>query len=422
MSDTSKIPIPWTQRWRTIRFQVLPYFFFAFCVIFTVALWNRHAGNPNAIGEVFAQRIDLTSTGDGVLIEVPGQRLELFEPVKAGQVIARIDDGAIQGELELYKGELETLLAAVKGTAEEMKLEHEDRLAKYREDKRRWEDMFNKAKIEYVKAKSDMKEAEAELTGVLEELSVLEGANRQVIAFSRTEILALRTQEKRLREVISQSKAIMIEANAQGTAANKVLKEYPPEPTADLEVLSGEAVAEAEAKRKLIEATELRLSSLEIRAPIDGVISTLYYRPGATLRLGEPIMTIAANEGQFILSYVRQGRNLEPQPQMVVDVRRRVIPREAGKGYIERVGSQVELVPPNQCRDPRAMEWGLPVQIRIPTNLKLRPGELVDLRLEPAATLSQNFPVQRADSYAGVVRPISSPANVKTPTTGSRSH
>ena len=55
---------------------------------------------------------------------------------------------------------------------------------------------------------------------------------------------------------------------------------------------------------------------------------------------------------------------------------------------IEHVGPQVELVPPQLLRDQKLMEWGLPVRIRIPESLPLRPGEVVDLKfvLTPGRT------------------------------------
>jgi hypothetical protein len=45
----------------------------------------------------------------------------------------------------------------------------------------------------------------------------------------------------------------------------------------------------------------------------------------------------------------------------------------------------VEAVPPHQLRDPKTVEWGLPVRIVLPTGAILRPGELVDVTFKTAA-------------------------------------
>src|SRR5205085_2942477 len=161
MSDTSRIPIPWTQRWRTIRFQVIPYVFFAGCVLATAMLWTRFAGSPNAVGEVFAPRVDLTSTGEGPLLEIPG--IELFQTVRAGDVIARIDDKAIVSELAVLTSQLETFPADAQATKEDMRLEQEDRVAKSRAEKLRIKEMLTKAESDFGKARLSMKSDQAQL-------------------------------------------------------------------------------------------------------------------------------------------------------------------------------------------------------------------------------------------------------------------
>src|SRR4029078_729012 len=149
MSDTFRIPAPWTQRWRTIRFQVIPYVFFAGCVLSTVILWSRFAGSPNAGGEVFAPRVDLTSTGEGLLKEVAGRKIEMFETVHAGDVIAEIDDAPVKAELETLTSQLDTFEADAKATQEEMRLEQEDRVFKSRAEKLRIKEMLNKAESDF---------------------------------------------------------------------------------------------------------------------------------------------------------------------------------------------------------------------------------------------------------------------------------
>jgi hypothetical protein len=94
-------------------------------------------------------------------------------------------------------------------------------------------------------------------------------------------------------------------------------------------------------------------------------------------------MTIASADGQFILSYVQQGKNVLPQVNMPVEVRRRQIPAEIyTDGVVQEVGAQVEMVTPHFLRlgDSNMVEFGLPVKIKIPHGAQLKPGEMVDLR------------------------------------------
>jgi hypothetical protein len=93
-------------------------------------------------------------------------------------------------------------------------------------------------------------------------------------------------------------------------------------------------------------------------------------------------MTVAATQGQYIVSYVRQEQRLKPVVGMKVDVRVRTVPRQTSVSKIDEVGPQVEPVPSHQLRDPRVPEWGLPVRIGIPDGMLLKPGELVDVALK----------------------------------------
>jgi multidrug resistance efflux pump len=399
MSDTSRIPVPWTQRWRTIRFQVLPYVFFFVCVMLTVYLWNRHAGSPNAVGEVFAPRIDLTSTGEGVLLDL-GPEIELFKHVRQGDVIARIDDKPVLAEIATLKSQLKMFQADAVGTEEEMRLEHEDRVSRERENKRRLKEMVNKARIEYAKARTTKREAEAKLTGIEKQLDAIKNSNQKIVAIPLLTVWPLETEQKSLKELIAQSKAVMDEAEAQYTDTKKILDEFPPEPEADLTKLTSKALAEAEAQQKLIQAAELRQQMLDIKAPIDGVICTIYRRPGQQVKIGEPILTIASTDGQFILSYLQQGRNITPEPNMQVEIHRRQVPRQTFSGRVVSVGAQVEMVATQltRMRDTNLLEWGLPVQIELPPTADLRPGELVDLRFKSTGGgATQTMPVRRPD-------------------------
>jgi multidrug resistance efflux pump len=104
--------------------------------------------------------------------------------------------------------------------------------------------------------------------------------------------------------------------------------------------------------------------------------------PGQQVKAGTVLFTIAADEPEYIVSYVRPTQRLHPEVGMTVAIRPRN-GREVAHAAVERVGPQIELIPSHQIRDQRIMEWGLPVRIQVPPSLQLRPGELVDLKFLP---------------------------------------
>jgi multidrug resistance efflux pump len=132
--------------------------------------------------------------------------------------------------------------------------------------------------------------------------------------------------------------------------------------------------------------TEAELSPIILRAPIDGIVSTVYHRSGESITAGQPILAVATLSPVRIVAYLRPPILSEPKPGAQVEVRTRGLRREVGRATVKEVGTQLEAVPatilgPSKLTAP---ELGLPVDITLPANLQIRAGELVDIILLPA--------------------------------------
>ena len=129
-----------------------------------------------------------------------------------------------------------------------------------------------------------------------------------------------------------------------------------------------------------------KIAACTIRSPVAGTVTSIAAHPGTTVRQGREIMTITEDQGQYIVSYVRQNGQVRPKKDMLVDIR---IDRGPGEGRrvsrsrVQEVGNQIEAVPPQQLANPRMPEWGVPVRIAMPSDVKLRPGEVVGLVFRP---------------------------------------
>jgi multidrug resistance efflux pump len=140
------------------------------------------------------------------------------------------------------------------------------------------------------------------------------------------------------------------------------------------------AIAVQEAKVRLAES---ELSPLPLKAPIDGIVSVVYLRAGEAVSAGQPIVAISTLEPVRIVGYLRPPLLQEPKAGMKVEVRTRGVRRAIGQATIVDVGSQYEAVPdilmgPIKFSN---LELGLPINVSLPPNLRLRAGELVELTL-----------------------------------------
>ena len=99
---------------------------------------------------------------------------------------------------------------------------------------------------------------------------------------------------------------------------------------------------------------------------------------------GQPIVALATLNPVRIVGYLRTPLLDEPKPGTRVEVRTRGRHREVGSAQVVAVGTQMEPIPavlsgPLKLAN---LDLGLPLDISLPVNLRIRPGELVDLRLD----------------------------------------
>ena len=146
-------------------------------------------------------------------------------------------------------------------------------------------------------------------------------------------------------------------------------------------------------------AQEQELTLLEkpttLKAPIDGIISAVHLRPGEKVVAGQPIVTITSPTAERILGYVRAPVSVQPEVGMHVEIRPRTVKRLLGLGQVLAVGVQMEFISPARFvsgMSSNVFEQALPFVVSLPAELKLLPGQVVDLsfrdppRQSPPAT------------------------------------
>ena len=130
------------------------------------------------------------------------------------------------------------------------------------------------------------------------------------------------------------------------------------------------------------------MSPIILRAPIDGMISTIYHHSGEAVIAGQPIVSITALSPARIVGYLHPPLLAEPKVGTRVTVRTRGLHPEAGLAQIVAVSMQLETIPPALSGLARlnGIDQGLPIDVSLPANLSIHPGELVDLTLGSTKT------------------------------------
>jgi len=307
---------------RRVRYQLVPVLTLVICTTLAGWLWFRRGGSVTAIGSVSSLQLHVNSKVDGLLVEIP-QKVQIFQSVSAGEVLARLDSSHIQAQIQRETDRLNTV--------------------------RRQIELLNKSRP---RTPATNPSTPAPSTGI--------------------------------GIIVPQKGAIARAALAADTTDNTD-QEF--SETMSNPLMQNKFSLEMLAQNLETKITELeqKILSQDIKAPISGTIVAIHRFPGQAVTAGQDIMTIASEKGDYIVTYVRQTQIIQPKDGMIVNVHLRSAPRTL-RSHVLAVGPAIEKLPPEHLRDSRILEWGLPVHIAIPPDTNLRPGELVDLFFRPHDT------------------------------------
>lgn len=361
MSDRlPPIPTPPSQLWRQVRLQYLPVLVFVIGLLAAAIIWTRWVAPPTLVGEAEAVRTELRSAQAGRL---EGLRVELLQPVKAGQTLGHVlvneprvlaaSLAVIRAEIEMMRTTMDPVVGQQRAALDLEQLQLE----------------WMKSRVELAELRGSLHQAESTLTRTAQlHRSKLVTDDEYDLALNARDTLAARVagQQELITQLEPRLRAL---SSDQGGV-----------PSATVGLAA--AIKHKEEELKLLEA---QLGPVPLVAPIDGVITSLTRRTGEMVAAGEPILQITAARTERIVGFVRQPLNLEPKPGMLVEVRTRTFHRQTGTATVAQVSQQLEPILPSLLAAMRLpvsnvpTEFGLRVHISPPTGLTLRPGEQVDV-------------------------------------------
>jgi multidrug resistance efflux pump len=385
MYNGGRIPTPWSHRWRRMRYGLLPVVSFCVCLAVTLWLWHRQGQLPHAVGEVESVRADVAAGANGRLAALSHPCWTLFETVQENQLLGMLDDRSIAAQIATLDAGRIRLDKEVKAVAAKLVQSAADRNQVYLRESVQLTCDVEQRRLAVLEHKTRLEADEVELLRQKAQLEFMEPLFAKNI-IPEKEIVGQRMLCDVIAKRIEDTEAAMKEAKTQQEAAEDRLEEFHKAAADRLpteERLAEEQLAPVRAaideQLARIEEVKIARSQLEIRAPMAGTICSIQRWPGQNVRAGDPILTVAAERGRYILSYVRQDQRIRPVEGMAVEVRVRAAASQPVATTVEQVGPQIEPVPLHQCRDPKLPEWGVPVRIRIPEGFLGRPGELIDI-------------------------------------------
>lgn len=356
----ARIPIPLRQRWVDARLRIIPAIVFIAAVGGIGFLWNDYVAAPTMVGQAEPVLSNVSSHKTGILAELHVNR---FQRVKAGQAIGRV----MVADPRL----LSATIASIQAQIEMLRAEHKPIVAQQRAamdlGQLRLDWMRDRARL--ATARVNLQLAESELTRTSELFKEKIVAER-VYEQAKANRDMLQAEIEDLQRLVTATEVSLQEL--QVTNMPDISK------VTDAPLQAAIAVHESELRK-----TEAELSPVDLTAPIDGIVSTVYHRSGEAVTAGAPIVSIATLEPVRIVGYLRPPIQREPQIGMKVEVRTRGMRRQSGWAEVLEVGTQLEQVPVGVLGPAKLVgaETALLVDIAVPHGINIRPGEMVDLIL-----------------------------------------
>jgi HlyD family secretion protein len=263
---------------------------------------REHSELPQLFGNVDIREVNLGFRVFGRLAEV---LFDEGDPVKAGEIVARLDDEPYRREVDEARGQLGSLKARLQlleagnrpqeiAQARALVREREVTAANAERTYKRQEDLLGSKAVsvqERDEAEATYRESEARLNSAREALNLLEVGFRS--------------------EDIAQAKADLARAQA--------------------------ALASA----------ELKVQDTVLKAPTDGVVLTRAQEPGAILQSSTTVLTISLKQPIWVRAYIGEPDLGRIHPGMKVQVFTDSRPQSPYGGQIGYISPRAEFTPKN---------------------------------------------------------------------------
>jgi membrane fusion protein (multidrug efflux system) len=279
------------------------------------------------------------------------------QPVKAGQLLARIDDRDFRTALEQAHADVAAAAAAVRNLDAQLALQ---------------QPVIEQQAAQIAGAEANLNFAQQERTRYDDLMKTGSGTVQRA---QQTDA-ALRASDAQLR----QGKAALI-------AAQKKLEV--------LDTEKAKAVAELAHARAVEQQAELNLSYVQITAPVDGTVGARSLRVGQYVQAGTQLMAVVPLEAVYVvanyketqLTYVRKGQPVE----LIIDS----FPGRTLRGHVDSLspasGLEFALLPPdNATGNFTKVVQRVPVKIVLDDQSLaglLRPGMSAEPTIDTKATV-----------------------------------
>lgn len=391
-----------------LRLHLLPILVWLGALACVIGLFTRRSQRFEIVGMARSPVVHVSVNCPAKLMTVP---VKLFENVKKGQTVAIVNTVLdneqprieLQTQLDAILAEIEHLSARLVPTQETLLAEESDRVINHIARMRTFDVDIESARIQILSLRSQI----ASDRIILEDLAMEARITRDLVeqkAIAPIQQEKAQVQYNALAKKIDENEKLLDQAKSDLKQTQQRRDEYagslPFNPSVDdaLQVIRKQIAVQERLMNGVLaqlEALKVR-ESLELKAPIDGVVIPIQQQanevlmlrpgekimgqPGEVVTAGEPILAIAQAMPSEIIAYIGDRLLGQLQENVPVEIIKEREPPQIARSQITEIGPTMELMPERMWLNPNIPQWGRPVLIEIPEGLELIPGEMIGIR------------------------------------------
>jgi multidrug resistance efflux pump len=382
-------------RWGRTPLRFLPMLVWVSSVVAVISLFVSQSHQFEVVGIAQGKVWQITAP---VTAQLKTVSVDLFEPVSRGQTVATLDDSVLRAQMVTFRNEIERLKAEMHTNLDDLSLRQGQLQTDWTEIRRRFSTDVEAVRLRILEIRglieTDrvlMHDAELEvkiLQDLVDKNAVEPYELQKAQALYDSFVVKIRENEA----FIAQARTDLQIAEQRRDDFLKTPPVQPPVADHQLDLLH-KAIAVQEG---LIQELSTQCDLLVLKSPSDGVVIQIQgnandvilrrpgegtvRNPGEVVAEGDPILVIAEASPQEILTYVPESQMNTVQPGMKVKLVRNHAPAQIVESQVTRLGPAIEQVIQRLWISPDYPEWGLPVLIKVPPEMKLAPGETLLVR------------------------------------------
>ena len=322
----------------------------------SLALLQRRGGLTGDSVPAYGESVE-HAVAPMVTARIASVEVRLGDTVHAGQVLARLDDRALQLERARLEAEVRQLEA-----------ELDAQLAIHRV-------AVVDGVLRSSSALADENAARSESDSLKTELERVERLRAEHLVDAATE------NEVR-RSYLAAAARVRVYESRRAQLPELYASRSHQQLTEQAEVRVRPFKEAVKARRAALDALDFQLTQYELRAPVDGTVSLLVHPVGDVVSPGLEVLRVVRGRPGLIVATVPEERARGLTPGLQVEVRTsRGLSSERRSGTVVEVGPAVEQLPERSWLSPQWPRWGRRAVIQVEGGGEVRAGERLYVRL-----------------------------------------